>query len=421
MAEHINVKLKKLNTISKQNNSQIGHGEENVKALVKEIFEAFGHEGHIHLTPQGYNGPDIILRELPSDSSVIIEVKKFKTSLDDHVEQLRRYCSDTRPLLGIITNGDDFRIYSYFWRGKPFVDSLLLSFNRKQLGDVEFTENLKMLIGRNALLSSIAKSKVEEIEQKHEQMLTVQRERIAELREQKKEIEREINQHQEKLGVFKNKLEHIDNELSNIGITLPGGTKGDKHQVDLESPFALGFSNGIINIKALKEGTHIMFCQRETPTQPYFFLVEGTSDPKEYTPSENGYKLQRKPNEHNFTKHIAEVKSFTVSGRKRELWDNLYKSGEFDLWEIDEGPMKYFEKKRGGEFIWILRVYELPFLLKIGEDFKQRILSDYIIVNTSTLARIKQAWEGNQCRALIAEEEFRRKRQRIMDIIEQYK
>lgn len=65
-------------------------------------------------------------------------------------------------------------------------------------------------------------------------------------------------------------------------------------------------------------------------------------------------------NESREIKYIAEVEYVRVNGLSRRLWESLEKIHEFELWDIDNGPLKYYVGKNQ-QFIAIYRVYVMSF------------------------------------------------------------
>jgi len=133
-----------------------------------------------------------------------------------------------------------------------------------------------------------------------------------------------------------------------------------------------------LNVYRIWEGKQIMLCKylkKGTLYQgkKWVILWPSTSDedkmiqrhkPTESTEfylSEKGFeilnKYRKEPNQDN--NYIATVEYLRCNGKSRRLWEMLKENGEFELWDIVLGPLKYFEKKQTC-YIAIYRVYEMP-------------------------------------------------------------
>lgn len=151
--------------------------------------------------------------------------------------------------------------------------------------------------------------------------------------------------------------------------------------MELNQEIMKGEADKNINIHAMKLGHQIMLCKKNTINResPFVFLWGGRSpsisNREEYNRmykekqgvfllSEEGKKYAEK-NKVGFkpkSKELATVEYFSIKP-KRELFVKLKEIGEFPLWDIDEGPMKYFTEKgkllKSGK-IAIYRVFKLP-------------------------------------------------------------
>lgn len=56
--------------------------------------------------------------------------------------------------------------------------------------------------------------------------------------------------------------------------------------------------------------------------------------------------------------YVAKVEYVPINGKLRGIWEELEKIGEFELWDIDQGPMKYFSNK-GKNYLAIYQVFKL--------------------------------------------------------------
>lgn len=159
-------------------------------------------------------------------------------------------------------------------------------------------------------------------------------------------------------------------------------SRGEVFSMELNQEIMKGEADKNINIHAMKLGHQIMLCKKNTINResPFVFLWGAKKAPyisnrEEYNRmykekqgvfllSEDGKKYAEK-NKVRFkpkSKEIATVEYFPIKPN-RELFIKLREIGEFALWDIDEGPMKYFTEKgrllNSGK-IAIYRVFKLP-------------------------------------------------------------
>ena len=201
--------------------------------------------------------------------------------------------------------------------------------------------------------------------------------------------------------------------------------------------FKMGFRNEALNIIALNSGRQIMVCRKEKKTNNKVFLSAKKSFSSEFTISEYGKKLMHeyiKNNGHIIkereeTNYIAELFYINdIPGTDLRFWQELYTQKEFCLWDPKNGPYKYYTEKRKLDSInmreksvlWILRVYKMPFTLKLHKDYKEfqnnailhneqlrtKLLKDFIRVNSPPSSRIV---------------EFRKRCENISDIVKKYR
>ena len=121
MDEGDRAKIKKLANLAKE---EIGDSEEDVKInFIVPLFEAFGH----NRLKFEHRWKDALIEELGPSGKLVIETKKYDKDLNSGLQQLERYCHEERPLLGIIANGKEIRIFSYFWKYRPTFQKTLIS------------------------------------------------------------------------------------------------------------------------------------------------------------------------------------------------------------------------------------------------------------------------------------------------------
>ena len=122
----------------------IGFLEEDVKIkVIVPILQCLGYK----LTDLSFEHSkmDIFVKGLPKGCGLIVEVKKLGENLGKHLAQLKQYIEQTEALLGIITNGDEFRIFACS------VETPLCKIQRKDLARKENIETLQRLLAKEVL------------------------------------------------------------------------------------------------------------------------------------------------------------------------------------------------------------------------------------------------------------------------------
>ncbi len=186
--------MKELIKFADLTRSQIGDSEEDVKInFIVPLLEALGHD---RLNFE-HKYKDIFIRKgLPKTSAVIVETKKYGKLLDPEIAQLERYCKEERPLLGLITNGDELRIYSHGWRRPThFTDKIIYSIKRTDLKDQKTCKRIYDILSRENLANDTAEDYV------------VKREN--EIREGKKDTEQERKEFDRQIAAKKKEIEDL--------------------------------------------------------------------------------------------------------------------------------------------------------------------------------------------------------------------
>ena len=142
--------------ISEITKDDIRGSEENVRQkVIIPFFDCFGHIHQTdieHTTNRG--SVDVFLKRLPDNSSVIVEVKPIHKKIEaNEISQLKGYVEDTNATLAIISNGENFQIYSPYWRGKAFETTLIFNFNRGDLQDGTLVKELDKILNRENLIN----------------------------------------------------------------------------------------------------------------------------------------------------------------------------------------------------------------------------------------------------------------------------
>jgi len=146
---------------------------------------------------------------------------------------------------------------------------------------------------------------------------------------------------------------------------------------------------------------------------------EKVKRPTEFLPSKKGFNYLRKivnadkPNE-----FIAEVEYIKVNGLSQRLWNELRENGEFNLWDIQKGPLKYFRIK-DSQFIAIYRVYKIPLQISredIVPDSNGNLPSYHKRLNETKSDKIFELIKKFE--PIMPAEEFNKRRKRILETIQ---
>ena len=137
--------------------------------------------------------------------------------------------------------------------------------------------------------------------------------------------------------------------------------------------------------------------------------------------SENATRFLHDPINAHLTRYVAEIDEYLpIPGKRRRFWEALYDEGEFDLWDIDEGPLAYF-KEKSNMLLWILRVYEMPFEILEGKDFEWISHVNGRIINMDILKRIQSGFRNHEFKPVLHDVEFQRRKDKIVQIAKRYK
>jgi len=111
-----------------------------------------------------------------------------------------------------------------------------------------------------------------------------------------------------------------------------------------------GETDKYINIYALSIGDQILLCKSIIGGMPKKVFLWGTPGEKGFKLSYRGVQYKKKLPKFEFFQHryVASVDYYPINGNNRELWEKLAEAHEFELWDIDNGPLKYYEKKPVG-------------------------------------------------------------------------
>jgi len=194
-------KIRRLANLTKE---EIGNSEEDVKInFIVPLFEAFGHER----LKFEHRWKDALVEEIDPLCKLIIETKNYDKDLNKELQQLERYCHEERPLLGIIANGREMRIFSYFWRFRPtFPKTLIYCINRKDLNNENVIQKIENILSITNLKNGKAKDfiieKEREIENEEDKIESIE-----------KDSKEKVEQLQVKIDDLSNKIEDIEKQV----------------------------------------------------------------------------------------------------------------------------------------------------------------------------------------------------------------
>jgi hypothetical protein len=183
--------------------SDFVQSENNVKyKIVIPFLQAFGHQDlHLEHAAQG-SRIDINIH-----NRIIVETKALGQNLDAHIQQLADYCGREWPVLAILSNGMNFRIYSPLWKyQKTFADKIIYSF------DITNLENIKLLNRLDKILSFTNyqnNEALDYIDQREKELLKVKKE-IDDRRQLKTE---ELSGLRNELAALKEKLQELTDQI----------------------------------------------------------------------------------------------------------------------------------------------------------------------------------------------------------------
>lgn len=176
----------RIEDIAGLSDDEIGRTEEDVKInVVVSWLELLGHRLKFE-----HDKNDILIKH--GDFIVVVETKKLGVELSKFIDQLGEYVARRRAYLAILTNGQDFLIFSPFWRKKSFRETLILSTKRSNLADPEISTLISDSMSHDSMANESAKNAIEKRE---------------------KEIDHAIQEVSVELNTRRNENVEIDNKI----------------------------------------------------------------------------------------------------------------------------------------------------------------------------------------------------------------
>lgn len=162
-----------LQRLAEMSTDDIGDNENNVKYnFIIPFLESFGYNKKLDFEHSAQGNRIDILIDKVSDHNILIEAKSYVKNLDDYIPQLKRYCDEKRPVLAIITNGEEIRFYSPFWRKPDFTETLIYSITRYHFSEDATIERIEAILGRQFLEDG---SIVEHIEEREKEINNIKK------------------------------------------------------------------------------------------------------------------------------------------------------------------------------------------------------------------------------------------------------
>jgi len=206
-----------LRRLAELSETDIGDNENNVKYnFVIPFLEAFGYNKKLHFEHSAQGNRIDILIDKVSDHNILIEAKSYGRGLDDYISQLKRYCDEKRPIIAIITNGEELRFYSPFWRKPAFTETLIYSIDRRQLSEDSTVERIEAILDKKFLEDG---SIVEHIENREKEITNInkQMESLGSHYEEKiSKLVSSINSLEEQIKSFQSQIDKNKEDVAEL-------------------------------------------------------------------------------------------------------------------------------------------------------------------------------------------------------------
>ncbi|MFH1370452.1 MAG: hypothetical protein ABII09_04105 [Planctomycetota bacterium] len=244
-----------LQRLAEMSADDIGSNENNVKYnFIIPFLQSFGYKNlDFEHSAQGMR-IDILVKS--SGHKILIEAKGSDKNLDDYIaSQLKRYCDEKRPILALITNGEEIRFYSPFWRKADFNETLIYSITRRQLSDDNTIEKIERVLSKDGSIAehieerekeiSNIKKEIQSLESSYQNKIAGLDDEIKSLEEQGESIRLQIDQKKNDLSdLAQDKDEQIkelkkqnlfylsEPELSTLSVSSEPNPRGNERRYD---------------------------------------------------------------------------------------------------------------------------------------------------------------------------------------------
>ncbi|MCX5649654.1 MAG: hypothetical protein NTX40_11270 [Planctomycetota bacterium] len=192
--------------------AEIGASEENVKQkVVVPLLELLGHrKENLQFEYRTRSGGkiDIFIKDVPHDCKVLVDTKNYDERLDEYVDQIRGYTFDENPLLAVLANGVEMRIYSPL-PGVAFEKSLLYVIKRAEFSKEGPWAVLLGLLGAESLSSREVHTKLAEREKEIKKAISDEEELRHQARAELEGIKSDVDAKQEELEQKQKELEKL--------------------------------------------------------------------------------------------------------------------------------------------------------------------------------------------------------------------
>jgi DNA-binding transcriptional MerR regulator len=195
--------IEKLNRLTRIDFIGFLPSENNVKyKIVIPFLQAFNHTDlDLEHAAQGSR------IDINIGNRIIVETKALGINLDNCVQQLSNYSGRELPILAILTNGKQFRIYSPQWRQlRSFSEKLIYEFELKDLNNIDLVNRLEKILGFSNYKSE---EFIEHIEQREREILKAKIE-IEQIKKMQTEQLAELNKD---IIELKEKRQQIDDQI----------------------------------------------------------------------------------------------------------------------------------------------------------------------------------------------------------------
>jgi hypothetical protein len=195
--------IEKLNSLANTDFTNFIQSENNVKyKIVIPFLQAFNHvDLDLEHAAQGSR------IDINIGNRIIVETKALGQNINMHVQQLSDYCGKELPVLAILTNGRNFRIYSPQWRHlRVFSEKIIYEFELKNLSDINLLNRLEKILDFS---NYDTLEFIDHIEQREKEILKI-KSQIDELKQLKKS---EVSEVKNEIDELKSQIQELNEQV----------------------------------------------------------------------------------------------------------------------------------------------------------------------------------------------------------------